>query len=130
MNRKVRIAGIAAGTLLCVLLIGPFLIPVPPLEGTVPPQELADPDGRFIAVDGLQVHYKIAGQGEPTLILLHGFAASTFSWREVMEPLATNATVVAFDRPAFGLTERPLPGEWSGENPHTAVNTRPTSRWD
>ncbi len=119
MKRKARIAGIAAGSLLCVLLIGPFLIPVPPLEGTVPPEELADPDSRFIVVDGLQVHYKIAGQDEPTLILLHGFAASTFSWREVMEPLATSATVVAFDRPAFGLTERPLPGEWSGENPYS-----------
>jgi len=42
MKHRGRIAGIVAGTLLCLLLIGPFLIPVRPLEGTVPPQELAD----------------------------------------------------------------------------------------
>jgi pimeloyl-ACP methyl ester carboxylesterase len=28
-------------------------------------------------------------------------------------------TVVAYDRPAFGLTERPMPGEWEGQNPYS-----------
>jgi pimeloyl-ACP methyl ester carboxylesterase len=27
--------------------------------------------------------------------------------------------VIAFDRPAFGLTERPMPGEWGDENPYS-----------
>lgn len=105
--------------LLLVALVGPFLIPLGPLAGTVPPEELADPDSRFVEVNGLRVHYKAAGQGEPTLILLHGFAASVFSWREVMAPLAAEGTVIAFDRPASGLTERVLAGEWQGENPYT-----------
>jgi len=95
---------------------------VPPLEGTVPPEQLADPDSRFVEVNGLRVHYKIAGEGEPVLILLHGFGASLFSWREVMEPLAEYGTVVAFDRPAFGLTERPMPGEWEGESPYSTAS--------
>ena len=108
--------GLAA--LLVMLLAGPFLVPVPPLEGTVPPEQLADPDSRFIEVNGLTVHYKMAGEGEPAFFLLHGFGASTFSWREMMGPLAEMGTVVAFDRPAFGLTERPMPGEWEGQNPY------------
>ncbi|MFN2164780.1 MAG: alpha/beta fold hydrolase, partial [Anaerolineae bacterium] len=102
----------------------------PRLEGTVPPQELADPDSCFVEVDGLRVHYKVGGvepgacavptaPDRPTLLLLHGFAASTLSWREVMEPLAQQAAVMAFDRPAFGLTERPMPGEWQGESPYS-----------
>jgi pimeloyl-ACP methyl ester carboxylesterase len=70
--------------------------------------------------DGLTVHYKKAGQGEPVLVLLHGFGSSTFSWREVMAPLSKFGTAIAFDRPAFGLTERLLPGQWVGENPYTA----------
>ena len=125
-----RVVFIVILVLLFILLIAPFLIPVPPLDGTVPPQQLADPDSRFIDINGLQVHYKIAGQGEPAaedlaLVLLHGFGASVFSWREVMEPLAESlaseiGTVIAFDRPAFGLTERPLPGEWVGESPYGA----------
>ncbi|MBC8263534.1 MAG: hypothetical protein H8E47_05355 [Anaerolineales bacterium] len=90
------------------------------MEDTVPPQQLADPDSRFVDINGLQVHYKMAGQGGPALVLLHGFGASVFSWREVMEPLAEIGTVIAFDRPAFGLTERPVPGEWEGESPYRA----------
>ncbi len=120
MKCWLRIALIVIIVLLLILLIAPLLIPVPPLEGTVPPQQLADPDSRFVEINGLQVHYKTAGQGEPVLVLLHGFGASTFSWREVMEPLAEMGTVMAFDRPAFGLTERPLPGEWAGESPYSA----------
>jgi pimeloyl-ACP methyl ester carboxylesterase len=104
---------------LLVLVLGPFLIPVPPLKDTLPPEQLADPDSRFIEVKGLKVHYKTTGEGQPALILLHGFGASVVSWREVMAPLAEFGTVVAFDRPAFGLTERPLPGDWQGENPYS-----------
>ncbi len=120
MKRLGRILLIILAGLLVVVLVGPFLVPVPPLEGTVPPEQMADPDSRFVEVGGIDVHYKIAGQGEPVLVLLHGFAASVFSWREVMAPLAEQATVIAFDRPAFGLTERPMPGEWQGESPYSA----------
>ena len=120
MRRWIRIVLIVIAVLLVILLAGPFLIPVPPLAGTVPPQQLADSDSRFFDINGLQVHYKMAGQGEPTLILLHGFAASVFSWRELMGPLSEIGTVIAFDRPASGLTERPLPGEWVGESPYSA----------
>ena len=122
MRRWVRIVLIVIAALLVVLLVGPMLIPVPPLEDTVPPEQLADPDSHFVALNGLQVHYKTAGQGAPVLVLLHGFAASVFSWREVMEPPSEIGTVIAFDRPAFGLTQRPLPGEWKGESPYGAEN--------
>lgn len=108
---------IALGVLLVLLLVGPFLVPVPPLEGTVPPEELADPDSRFVEVNGITVHYKMAGSGRPAFLLLHGFAASTFSWREVMGPMAEWGTVVAFDRPGFGLTERPM--RWTGRSPYS-----------
>jgi pimeloyl-ACP methyl ester carboxylesterase len=101
-----------------ILAIGPFLIPVPPLEGTSDPLDLADPDSQFVDINGLIVHYKRMGQGEPAIILLHGFGASTFSWEQVMEPLAQHGTVIAFDRPAFGLTERPLP-PFDGASPYS-----------
>jgi pimeloyl-ACP methyl ester carboxylesterase len=120
MKKLGRILLIVLAILLLLVFVGPFLVPVPPLEDTVPPRDLAGPDSRFAFVDGLEVHYEQAGLGQPALVLLHGFAASTFSWREVIDPLAASATVVAFDRPAFGLTERPLPGQWQGQNPYTA----------
>jgi hypothetical protein len=106
MSRRRRAPIILLVALLLAFTV-PLIIPIPPLQGTVPPIELADPDSHFVNVSGLMVHYKTAGQGEPAILLLHGFAASTFSWREVMQPLGNYGMVVAFDRPAFGLTSRP-----------------------
>ena len=116
-KKVLRIAGIVLAVFILVLAIGPFLIPVPPLENTVSAEELVDADSKFIEVNGIDVHYKMWGEGEPTFILLHGFGASLFSWREVTEPLSNFGTVIAYDRPAFGLTERPL--EWNGESPYS-----------
>lgn len=109
--------GITLLVLVLVLGVGPFLVPVSPAPGTVSPQELADADSQFIEINGLSVHYKMAGQAEPVFILLHGFGASLFSWHAIMEPLAQQGTVIAYDRPAFGLTERPM--TWSGTNPYS-----------
>ena len=116
-NKFTRIAGSILLILLLILLIGPFLVPVPPLENTVSAESLADEDSKFIEINGVNVHYKTYGEGEPTFILLHGFGASLFSWREVTKPLAEFGTVIAYDRPAFGLTERPM--EWEGESPYS-----------
>jgi pimeloyl-ACP methyl ester carboxylesterase len=120
MKRWLKILLGALAVLLLVILVGPFLIPVPPLEDTAPPKSLADPDSRFVDVEGIDIHYKMQGEGEPAMVLLHGFGASTFSWREVMAPLAEYGTVIAFDRPAFGLTERPMRNtdDWPGYNPY------------
>jgi pimeloyl-ACP methyl ester carboxylesterase len=118
-NKFLRGLLIIVAVLLLLVLVGPFLIPIAPLADTQPPQELADPDSRFAEVNGVNVHYKTAGTGKPALVLLHGFAASVFSWHEVMEPLSEVGLVAAFDRPAFGLTERPLPGNWEGHSPYS-----------
>ena len=105
------------GFLLVVLLVGPFLVPVPALEGALPPQALADPNSQFIEINGLDVHAKTLGQGEPVFVLLHGFGASLYSWQAVMTSFSQLGTVIAFDRPAFGLTERPM--SWTGTNPYS-----------
>lgn len=125
--RVVRIVLIILVVLLVILAVVPLLVPVRPLEGLVPPADLADPDSRFMQVDGLQFHYKLAGEGRPAVILLHGFSANIFTWREILEPLSATGTVLAYDRPSSGLTERPLPGhprmpggtEWTGVNPYS-----------
>ena len=117
MHKFFRTALITISILLFILLIGPFLIPVPPLEGLVPPQELADPDSLFMEIDGIDFHYKTAGSGELAVVMLHGFGASLYSWREVIPDLAENNSVFSYDRPAFGLTERPI--DWEGDSPYT-----------
>ena len=101
------------------LLVGPFLVPIPELTDTQPVTKLTYPDSHFAAVNGVQIHYQSRGTGEPAYVLLHGFAASTFSWREVRVFASVRGQVLAFDRPAFGLTERPM--KWGDWNPYGAA---------
>ena len=129
MRWPIRIALAIVIVFLVLLLVGPFLIPVRPLRGLVPAERLADADSRFAELPlgsaSIRVHYKELGSGERNVLLLHGFGASEFSLREVMADLAQGARVVAFDRPAFGLTERPLrenwgsAGDWEAHNPYS-----------
>jgi pimeloyl-ACP methyl ester carboxylesterase len=54
--------------------------------------------------------------GERLIVLLHGFGASTFSWRTVTAQLAKLGHVIAYDRPGFGFTplvERANPDPYS-----------------
>jgi pimeloyl-ACP methyl ester carboxylesterase len=118
MKRWKKILRILFVVLALLACVGPFLVPVPPLEGTFPESVLADPDGKFIGINGVNVHYKEQGSGGTTFILLHGFGASLFSWREVMDDFAVRGRVVAYDRPAFGLTSRPMPENWTA-NPYS-----------
>jgi pimeloyl-ACP methyl ester carboxylesterase len=117
MKKGWKITFIVIASLLLLILVGPFLVPVPPLDNTQPAQALADQDSQFIEINDIEVHYKQQGEGKPVFILLHGFGASTFSWREVMTPFSDYGTVIAYDRPAFGLTERPL--DWGRVNPYS-----------
>jgi len=117
MKKGLKITLIIITALLVLVLVGPFLVPVGSVENTRPPQDLADPDSIFLEINNLNVHLKRRGAGEPAFILLHGFGASTFSWREVLDPLSADGMAIAYDRPAFGLTERPI--NWEGTNPYT-----------
>jgi len=118
MKKSVRILMSLIIILLLLISIGPFLVPVPPLEGTKSINELVDNDSQFVRIQGLNVHYKATLEGDPAIILMHGFGASLYSWHKVMEPFSQLGTVIAFDRVAFGLTERPM--SWTGLNPYSS----------
>lgn len=69
-------------------------------------------DGQFLAVDGALVHYLAAGDGEP-VILIHGFGASSFSWRHNLAALARHRRVYALDLPGFGYSSRSSDRQYS-----------------
>ncbi len=60
----------------------------------------------FIEAGGLRWHVQRMGQG-PVLLLLHGTAAATHSWRGLMPLLAECFTVIAPDFPGHGFTSAP-----------------------
>ncbi len=63
-----------------------------------------------LQVQGVSVFYREAGSAEaPTVLLLHGFGASSYMFRELIPVLARHYHVVAPDLPGFGQTSV-LPG--------------------
>ncbi len=74
-------------------------------------EQQLSPGSHFLDVNGFRVHYRLGGSGKSLVVLLHGSFLSIRSWRLVFDRLAEVATVVAFDRPGFGLTSRPLPSK-------------------
>lgn len=60
----------------------------------------------FVDIDGVRVHYQEKGTGTP-LILIHGFTSSTYSWKDVFEPLSKNFRVIALDLKGFGFSGKP-----------------------
>jgi pimeloyl-ACP methyl ester carboxylesterase len=61
-----------------------------------------------VAADGVGVFYRAAGDPDaPVILLLHGFPASSFMYRELIPRLASDYRVIAPDLPGFGFTEVP-----------------------
>ncbi len=60
---------------------------------------------RFVDSFGTRWHVQQAGAG-PTLVLLHGTAASTHSYRDVFRELSRDFSVLAVDLPGHGFTSR------------------------
>ena len=60
-------------------------------------------------VNGVKLHYMIAGRGTP-LILLHGYAETSLMWKPVIPLLANRFTVIAPDLPGIGDSSIPTAG--------------------
>jgi pimeloyl-ACP methyl ester carboxylesterase len=60
----------------------------------------------FADIDGVRIHYQEKGTGTP-LVLIHGYASSTYSWKDVFEPLAQSFHVIAVDLKGFGFSGKP-----------------------
>ncbi len=86
---------------------------------STPSDHLPDDGSEFVEIDGLRVRTLVRGSGEPVIVLLHGFAASVFTWGRVIDELAKLGTVIAFDRPGFGFTSRPEQRGWTERNPYS-----------
>jgi len=91
-----------AGFLMALMLGGCALgiseIPLADLE-----QRYATGASRFIEIDGLRVHYRVEGTGQP-IVLLHGILASLHNWEGWSRELKSEYRVISLDLPGHGLT--------------------------
>ncbi|MCP1727687.1 pimeloyl-ACP methyl ester carboxylesterase [Natronospira proteinivora] len=107
------------GLTMCLIVIGglsllPYLMSTG-AEGEIP--EAPFHDSRFMSVEDTRLHYRDlrpegveAPRGQ--ILLVHGLAGSTYSWRKVAEPLASvGYRVVSVDLPPFGYSEARVPGD-------------------
>lgn len=85
------------------------------MSHTTPDQITLNPvHYRFEQVDNVEVFYREAGDpSAPVVLLLHGFAASSFMFRDLIPMLAERYRVIAPDLPAFGFTQSPPRGEYT-----------------
>jgi pimeloyl-ACP methyl ester carboxylesterase len=74
------------------------------------------PEGRFIELDGVRLHYVERGNGRP-LVLFHGNGSmiQDFESSGLIDLAAENYRVIAFDRPGFGHSSRPRNVVWTPE---------------
>jgi pimeloyl-ACP methyl ester carboxylesterase len=64
---------------------------------------------RVAEVNGVKIHYLVAGKGDP-VILLHGYAQNSHMWRALIPELAKTRTVIAPDLRGFGESAKPEMG--------------------
>lgn len=69
---------------------------------------------RYKQAGDVNVFYREAGDpASPLLLMLHGFAGSSFMFRDLFAQLADRYHLIAPDLPAFGFTEAPARGEYA-----------------
>jgi pimeloyl-ACP methyl ester carboxylesterase len=69
----------------------------------------AAPASKFATVNGVKIHYLIAGEGTPVL-LLHGYAETSHMWLPLIAELEKTHTVIAPDLRGFGDSDAPPTG--------------------
>ncbi|MBI1340115.1 alpha/beta fold hydrolase [bacterium] len=87
-------------------------IPYPALEA-----KYGLPSSNYMELeDGVRVHYTDEGpKSAPTVVLVHGFAASVHAWRPWIDRLSGDYRMVAMDLPGHGLTSAPTGYRGSGD---------------
>ncbi len=93
MVRRVLLS-FGAALLLCLLTSGAFAQAV---------------QSRSATVNGVKIHYLVAGKGDP-VVLLHGYAQTSHMWRPLIAELQKTHTVIAPDLRGFGDSSTPAEG--------------------
>src|SRR5262245_16929615 len=60
----------------------------------------------------VRLHYQDEGKGPP-LLLIHGFGASSYTWRHIAPALARDHRVIAVDLKGFGQSDKPFDERYS-----------------
>jgi pimeloyl-ACP methyl ester carboxylesterase len=73
-----------------------------------------DVERQYVTVDGVTLAYEEYGAGNP-VVFIHGFPASSYSWRQAAQALSDSHRTVCFDLMGFGYSDKPLHADYSIE---------------
>jgi pimeloyl-ACP methyl ester carboxylesterase len=110
---------LAAGALLVVA--GCHRLPQQPLTPPIPPGERID-------VGGFALNYRTLGASPPgaataTVVMLHGFGASSATWLDIEDELRDVAPLLQIDLKGFGYSDRPPDERYRVEDQVRAVSS-------
>lgn len=81
------------------------------------------PENRFVTIDGVRFHYESHPGTGKTIVLLHGFGSSTYTWKEAIPQLQIDGyRVFALDMKGFGWSDKPAGADYSPRTLMEEVN--------
>ena len=63
------------------------------------------PPGKSIDINGNSLHYKIMGEGNPTVVVDSGQGGTHLDWQLVQPEVAKFTQIVTYDRPGYGWSD-------------------------
>lgn len=73
---------------------------------------MSDVPRHHITIDGIRLAYENYGEGQP-VVFIHGFPASSYSWRQVAQALSDTHRCICFDLMGFGYSDKPRHADYS-----------------
>jgi|GEM_PF-3314129 len=64
-------------------------------------------NSKFITINNNKIHYIEKGQGENTILFLHGLPISSYVWRNIIPTLSSKAMCIAPDLIGMGRSDKP-----------------------
>ena len=77
------------------------------MSNNVPLASPADARSHFVSDGANRIHYVTTGNGNRTIVLVHGWACNLGFWREQIRELADQARLVLIDLPGHGQSDKP-----------------------
>ena len=98
----------------CFAATGPNTSSAQPVSATPDAPTTKATHYRTVKIDGLNIFYRESGSADaPVILLLHGFPASSFMYRDLMARLSDRFHLIAPDYPGFGYSDAPSPQTFS-----------------
>ncbi len=89
--------------IIAILVAGIFFLMKDPIPLEALKEKYVNENSKWIDIEGLNVHYRDEGQGQP-VVLVHGTGASLQTFDQWTDTLKKYYRVIRMDIPAFGLT--------------------------